>query len=165
MQNKYEAEVCPYCGQSLTYEISIDKGSCETLQIMSKFIREKRINAVHLAKELVANGLLTPRQLDNIAKLKFNGLVANIQGEPGNYAITSKGLKFLGGARVPRSAIVKKGVKGQKPHVVAHTDELVGIYDLDTPWAQYWAINGFEIFEGRVIDTPPVKSNENYRIC
>lgn len=153
----HDKETCPYCGQSLTYELDIDKGSVETLKTIARFIEKKGINAVHLTKELEHNGL-TSHQIGNISRLRFQGLVAKIEGEAGNYCITRKGFEFLSGEEVPRTAIIKKGTQHNKPHTLGYGEEICSIKDFDKQWGEYWQGSGYEIKQGRVIHPEPVKA-------
>lgn len=156
-----EQEVCPHCQQTLYYRFDIDKGSCEILKKMVRFIKDKGINAVHPHKEMAKAGIITSRELDNIARLKSHGLVAHIKGERGNYCITNKAFDFLGGEPIPRTVAIKKKTKGQRSHVVAHSDEEVTIDMFGNEWNEYWSANGYTITEGRVINEPPVKGKSN----
>jgi predicted transcriptional regulator len=152
----YDHHTCPHCGQSLTYELDIDKGSVETLKTISAFIKRKGRNAVHLTKELQGNGL-TSHQIGNISRLRFQGLVAKIEGEAGNYCLTRKGLDFLKGLSVPRTAIIKKGTENTPPHLLGYGDEMCQIKDFDKAWDGYWNASGYDIKEGRVIPPFPAK--------
>lgn len=156
----HDKETCPYCGQSLTYELDIDKGSVETLKTIARFIEQKGINAVHLTKELEGHGL-TSHQIGNISRLRFQGLVAKIVGEAGNYCITQKGFNFLDGQEVPRTAIIKKGTQHTHPHTMGYGEEICSIEDFDGKWAEYWQATGYQIKEGRVIhEIEPKKKTE-----
>ena len=151
----YQHKNCSHCGQRLTYELDIDKGTVETLKTMARFIREKGINAVHLSKELLGNGL-TNYQIGNISRLRFHGLVAKIRREAGNYCLTRKGIDFLEGLQVFKTAIIKKGGKFSPPYNMGYGDELVTINIFDRAWGEYWMLNGYEVLSGRVIKKPPV---------
>ena len=163
-KEKYQSEVCPHCQQSLTYELQMDRGSNDILKEIAKFVKIKGINAVHPAKEMMP-GILTGRQLDNIVRLKFHGLIAHINNERGNFAITTKGINFLNDQPIPLSVIIKKRVAGKRAHVIAHSDETITISQIDKEWGPYWSANGYEIREGRIITTPPVKSNPKYQMA
>lgn len=152
-------EICQICGQSISYELDIDKGSYEILKAIVRHVKEKGINAVHLNKELCKVGMITVRQLDNSIRLKFHGLIANIPGERGNYCITDKGFDFLNGEPISRTVIVMKRTKGKRAHVIGHSDEQMTIDVLDMGWGEYWSANGYQIIEGRVITEMPIKRN------
>lgn len=148
-----EKQKCHACGQTIDYVLDMDRGSCSILKELAKFIRAKGINAVHPNKEMVKipNPILSARQLDNIVRLKFHGLVAHLDGERGNYALTRKGLAFLNGEPIPKSVTIKKKAEGERAHVVLRSDKLVTIADIDKEWGPWWSSNGYEIHEGRVI--------------
>jgi hypothetical protein len=156
-----EQHTCPTCGQSISYELGVDKGSCDILKKIAKVIGAKGINAVHPNKEMAKAGMLTARQLDNIVRLKFHGLVAHIDGEPGNYCLTNKAFEFLGGEPIPKTVVVMKRTKGKRAHVIAHSDEEITIDSLDIEWGPYWSSNGYQIKQGRVIMEPPVKGDDS----
>jgi len=151
----YQHQHCPYCGHKLTYEIDIDKGTVESLKTIAKFIKDKGINAVHLTKELLGDRL-TNYQIGNIPKARFHGLVAKIKDHPGNYCLTTKGLDFLNGKDIPRSAIIKKAIKDSPAYTYGYGIETVSINSFLKNWDLYWASNGYNIKEGRVINKAPV---------
>jgi len=150
-------QTCPTCGQSLTYELDIDKGTVKILKVIAERIRTKGINAVHLSKELLGNGL-THHEVGNISRPRFHGLVAKVPGNASNYSLTTKGLAFLKGEAIPRVAIIKKATKGAPAHTLDHGEEMVTIGYFERGWGDYWSANGYEIREGRVITQAPVKT-------
>lgn len=154
-----EHENCPTCGQSVSYELDMDKGSYDILKAITRKVKDKGINIVHLNKELCKTGNITVRQLDNSIRLKFHGLIAHIPGERGNYCITDKGFDFLNGEPISRTVIIMKRTKGKRAHVIGHSDEQITIDALDMGWGEYWSANGYQIVEGRVINELPIKKN------
>jgi predicted transcriptional regulator len=152
-----EHQNCPNCGQSITYELAIDKGSCDILKALAREIGKKKMNVIHPSKEMAKPGIISARQLDNLVRLKFNGLVAHIDGERGNYCITNKGFDFLSGEPISKAVTIKKRTKEQRAHVIAHSDDLVVISDFDGEWKDYWSANGYTIVEGRVITELPIR--------
>lgn len=157
----YEHLNCQTCGQRLSYELEIDKGTVEILTKMARFIRAKGINAVHLSKEMLKQGIITHHQVGNISRPRFHGLVARIKGEVGNFGMTQKGMDFLRGEPIARTIIIKKAAgPGSPAHVIGHSDEQVTIHQIDREWGDYWSGNGYIIEAGRVITEPPVKNHQ-----
>jgi len=146
---------CSQCGQKLTYELDVDKGTVETLTILAKAIKIKGINAMHLTKELLGQGL-TNYQIGNISRARFHGLVAKIKTQPGNYCLTTKGLEFLHGLSIARTVIIKKATNKNPAYVYGYSADTVSIRDFAKNWEVYWASNGYAISEGRVINKAPV---------
>lgn len=134
----YEHQNCPACGQRLTYELELDRGTVAILTSIARFVKSKGINAVHLSKEMLKQGLLTHHQVGNISRPRFHGLVAKIKGETGNFGLTQKGLDFLRGEPISRTVIIKKAAgKGSPTHVIGHGDEQVMIGQVDKEWGEY----------------------------
>lgn len=160
----YEHQHCQTCGQKLTYELEIDKGTVELLTKIARFIRAKGINAVHLSKEMLKQGLITHHQVGNISRPRFHGLVAKVKGKAGNFSLTTKGLDFLRGEPISRTVIIKKASAEAPAHVIGHSDEQVTISQIDREWGDYWSANGYSIEAGRVITYPPVKGGQSQLI-
>lgn len=149
--------------QNLSYELEIDKGTTEIVKGVARAIKEKGINCVHIAKEVLAKGYITVGQRLNVSRPKAHGLIAKVKGQAGNYCLTDKGLSFLKGEPIPRLTIIKKATRNQASHVIAHSEDMVTISQIDNGWGTYWSANGYDIKEGRVITTPAVKSNPEYQ--
>lgn len=154
--------ICEACGQTTTYDLELNPGSVNILKVMAQYIERKGINAVHPRKEVEGHGL-SSNEVGNLSRIRFHGLVAKIEGETGNYCLTSKGLDFLNGAPIPTIAIVKKGTDKVPAHTIGYGEGVASIEEYGTGWETYWTVNGYEVREGRVIKTPPVKSNPEYQ--
>ena len=146
-------EHCSHCGQSLTYELDLDKGSVDILTAIAKYLREKNINAVHPRKELEDKFILTSNQVGNLSRPRFHGLIAKVVGEKtrGNYCITTKGFNFLNGELIPSIVIVAKATVSTPAHTSDHRGHLTSIKEFDAGWGEYWSSNGYTIEAGRVI--------------
>jgi hypothetical protein len=155
---QYEHQTCPHCGQSLSYELEIDKGTTEIVKGVARAIKEKGINSVHIAKEVLAKGYVTVNQRSNASRPKAHGLIAKVKGQPGNYSLTNKGLAFLKGEPVPRATIIQKATQHEPSHVIGHSDATITIAEIDRGWTEYWSANGYEIREGRVVTEPQIKT-------
>ena len=161
----YQPKVCTCCGQSLTYLLSIDRGSVDILKAISTAIGRKGINCIHPRKEMeisagkidyasmVQEGHLTSNQVGNLSRPRFHGLIAKVKGDnmAGNYCLTTKGAKFLKGEEIPHCAIISK----EKNHQIGYFEEDIyrcTIKDF-TPDYEYWEGINFSIEEGKIIKT------------
>ena len=165
IQDAFRPERCEHCGQSLSYLIPIDRGSVDILKAISQAIRKKGINIVHPRKEMEAGGRdvsykemvreghLTSNQVGNLSRLRFHGLIASVDGNPGNYCLTSKGAEFLKGGAVPRYAVISKVTGHQIGYHMPEKYRVV-IYDF-RPDQEYWDGIDYQIVAGRVmVDLP-----------
>lgn len=159
MNHKY----CPTCGQKISYEISLDKGTAEMIVEISKFIKQKGINVFSNTKEMIAQDRYNFHSAGNITKARAHGLIARIPNEPTNYCLTDKGIAFLKDEPIPSVAIILKSTKDSPSRVVGHEGERIKISQLLDGFGDYWVVNGYEIRAGRIINTPPLKSNPEYQ--
>lgn len=172
-KEKFEADVCDICGQATNYIIPIDKGTVTIVKALARFIRIKGINIVHPTKEMevpakewtytraINEGVLTSTQIGNLTRARVHGLIARVDGEPGNWCFTRKGADFLKGKVVPRFAIIGKASVGHEEgshkeeywqpekYTVVFNEFSAG----DPPWEGFT----FEIQEGRVVTELPTK--------
>jgi hypothetical protein len=162
MKTELPTETCPHCSQRTTYWITISPGVVSILKEMASFIRRKGINAVHPAKEMEALGMFNSTRMGNLTQVKRHGLIAAIEGEPGNYALTRKGLAFLNGEPIPLHTQVRKQRVGKAAETIGHSEEHCTIDQVMKNWKEWWVVEGFDIQSGRVINTPPLKSNPDY---
>lgn len=148
-------EHCHACGQRITgYRSAVSRGVADTLKKIYAFVLEKGLNVVHIEKELVQAGRITGNAGGNAqGHMVRLGLLAHIENEPGNYAITTKGVEFLNGTPIPKWVRVAKATKDKGSHIVEHAEETCTIRDFDRK-GEYWEIPGFEIKEGRIIQAP-----------
>jgi hypothetical protein len=115
---------------------------------MARYIKIKGINAVHPRKELEGE-YLTSNQVGNLTRPRAHGLIAKIDGEPGNYCLTWKGLSFLKGqGPIPKYAIMSKKSKTQIGYL---SDVTVHVNEYNTNDTR-WEGVGYDIVEGRVIN-------------
>lgn len=123
------------------------------LKRIYRFIERKGINAVHIEKEMVQTGMLTGNQKGNaVGHMVRLGLLAHIEGEPGNFCLTRKAVDFLNGQPIPKYAEVAKRTGEHGSRTVSHSEETCTIKDFNRA-GDYWEVPGFEIREGRII--PP----------
>lgn len=174
----YEPERCEHCGQSLTYLLPIDRGCVDILRAIAVAIYRKNINVIHPRKEMevkiatsrhsdnyrqmIMNGNLTSNQVGNLSRLRFHGLIASIDGNPGNYCLTKKGAWFLKGNEVPRYAIISKALGHQVGYYLPE-EYLITIKDLIKRDDAYWEGISFDIVEGRIIRDVPFEKQEPYQ--
>lgn len=145
---KYVPEVCECCQQSTTYLLAIDKGTVEIVKAIARFIGTKGINAVHPRKEMEGT-LLTSNQVGNLSRPRFHGLIASLEGESGNYVLTTKGSDFLRGKVIPKYAIISKS-EGRQIGYFEPEKHRVSIHNFNN-LGQYWEGINYEITEGRVL--------------
>lgn len=141
----YIPESCPHCQQTTTYLLPIDRGTADLVKKIALFIQRKGINAVHPRKEMEGS-YLTSNDVGNLSRPRFHGLIAHIDGEKGNYCLTTKGLEFLDGKPIPKYAIISKVEKRQ---IGYWSDEVVSIKELYQ--GEKWEAINFIIENGRVL--------------
>ena len=153
---KYKEEKCDCCGQTTTYIIGIDKGTVDILKGVAKAIGRKGINCVHVNRELVVDGDLTPIQMTNMSRPRSHGLIAKVKGEmkKGNYLLTRKGSQFLKGGRVPKYAVMSK-VTGHQIGYHEPNKHNVIISDFKGK-GEYWEGVNYTIERGEVVPVPKV---------
>ncbi len=166
MQNKinYQAEICPHCGQTETYLMTIDAGTCDIVRAISAAIRRKQENIVHVRNEMelgknqleynkmIREGYLTSNMVGNLSKARSQGLIARVDGKPGFYCLTHKGAEFLKGASIPKYAIMSK-VTGHNIGYWFENEERVKMKDLIKN-GDYWEID-FNIVDRAVVFNMP----------
>ncbi len=146
----YKPEICLHCEQKVTYLIQIDKGTCEIVKAIARHIGEKGLNAVHPRKELEGRGL-TSNQVGNLTRPRIHGLIAHLEGHPGNYCLTRKGAAFLRGQAIPKYAILKKSTSSEPSHNLGYFGtETTTIKEFDRA-GQMWEGIGYTISEGNVL--------------
>ncbi len=140
---KYKSPVCTNCGQTTHYSLSLDMGSAYIMIAIFNRVRIKRINHVHVAREMVIgkntfptlrqmveSGRMTTRMLGNITRCRMHGLIA-FAGKKrygGEFLITPKGARFLRGEVIPRTAIIAKRNQGDdRSNVGYHFPEVDNI--------------------------------------
>lgn len=150
----YTPPVCSHCGQETEYVLAIDNGTAHIVKQIAKFIGRKGINAVHPRKEMEGT-YLTSNQVGNLTRARIHGLIARVDGNPGNYLLTRKGSKFLHGEAIAKYAIVKKSISGARSHNEGYfmpDEHQVVISDFDPKNGEgFWEGVGYEIVEGEVI--------------
>lgn len=166
-KRQYEKEHCDHCDQDITYALGIDKGTVDILRAMYVAIGKKSINIIHPKKEMldetdkmpseerIRNGLLSYGQRNNLTRPRIHGLIARVKGEHGNWCITRKGFAFLKGASIPKVAIKSKpenrniGYFDEYPEGDPRNYTTIDKYLKNVD--PYWASDGYEIKEGRVV--------------
>lgn len=147
MSKEYKPEVCDHCGQSTTYLLPIDLGTAEIMKVIGRFVGKKGINAVHPRKEMEGT-LLTSNQVGNLSRPRMHGLIAKIEGNPGNYCITRKGGAFLRGVPVHKFVIRSKT---EERTIGYWGDDMCTINDFKSFSGEYWEGIGYQILEGQII--------------
>jgi hypothetical protein len=145
---KYIPEICAGCTQHTTTCYSLAKGTALTVLAMAKAIENKGINIIHAAKEMMEVGLMTPNQRANLKCAEAHGLIEHYDGEAGNWKITDKTMRFLGGEPIPKFAIYDKILKSTKEYWQPETTvTLSELLQSD----EYWEGVNFTIVEGQII--------------
>lgn len=134
------------------YRSGVSRGTVKVLKMIFKKVAEKDTNAIHIEKELVQRGFLTGNEGRNCTHMVRLGPIAHVEGEPGNYCLTRKGVDFLNGNPIPKYVTVAKRTESHGSRTVTHSEETCVIQDFNKA-GEYWEVPGFEIKEGRVI--PP----------
>ncbi len=169
---KYEAEVCEHCKQTTTYLIPIDRGTSDIMKAISVAIGRKGINCIHPRKEMeigryeldyetmIKEGQLTSNQVGNLSRPRFHGLIAAVDGNPGNYCLTTKGATFLHHGSVPKYAIISK-VTG---HQIGYwkPDKYRCTIDDFKPDMEYWQGITWTVMDGKIVhETPDIIRQRN----
>lgn len=149
INDEKDENVCGECGQSLQYKSAVSRGTVAMLKAISAMVDRKGINVVHIQKELVKEGALTPNQAQNITHCVRLGLVAHVE-DAGNYCLTTKAMNFLNGEDIPKYAYVKKRTAEQGAHTEGSSEEMCNAKDFIKK-GSYWEVPGFEIREGHVV--------------
>jgi len=90
---KFIPTKCGHCGQTEEYKVSLSKGLAIVLAKIYNFIQAKKINVVHPRKEMEKKQL-SSNDVGNISHLIYHGMLKDLE-EPGNVALTKKGLDFI----------------------------------------------------------------------
>lgn len=138
---------CECCGQSLYTTSKLSKGNAEMMISIQKFIGQKGINVFHPKKELLDGSFITANQRGNISHLGNHGLIAK-HHEAGNWVLTTKGLDFLKGVPVKKTAVIEKSSKTTVGYLTS--DGFVTIQELMKS-QPYWDVHNFEVKDGKVI--------------
>lgn len=161
----FKPEKCHYCDQSIEYLVPVDAGTVAILKSIAVKIGNKKQNIVHPRKEmetsnktltipdLVREGMLTSNMVGNLSRPRMHGLIAKIDGAPGNYCLTTKGARFLRG----EITISKYAIRDKRTgHTKGYFEEdtlIVHIDDFNNDKAGgLWEGIGYEIREGKVYE-------------
>jgi hypothetical protein len=150
----HEPRKCSCCGQTETWEAKMTKGAEDIVKAIAGAIKAKGINIIHPAKEMIPSKLLTVSQNGNLSVPRNHGLIAQVEGEAGNYCLTKKAAEFLKGKPIPRIAIVSKVENRQIGYLMPDETDPKNWYVVNQDDNEgYWG--GFEINEGRVVKENP----------
>jgi len=145
--------VCEHCGQTTEYEEIMSKGLVDTLSTMAKYIINKKINAVHISKELEKTKLLTPTQGKVAHSLHWWGLIEPVSDNAGNWMLTQRGLDFLQDKiSIPRSLLLKKKTWNEASVVLSQSEEEVSINEIKKFDCAYWQANTAYVLGGDIIN-------------
>ena len=155
---KFKPQICAACGQTTEYPIRLDKGSALIVIAVSRAIRRKNQNRVHLFNEMLCkrgeyrnayeaalDGKMSARAAGNALRPKYHGLIAQVEGGgKGEYLLTPKGAQFLRGMAVPAIAVIDKTKHKKKEYLDGETETatISRILRSDTPfWDLEWEID------------------------
>lgn len=139
---KFKPTICECCKQTTDYALNLDKGTAHIMIAIANAVKFKNLNRVHLRndmeanakdfsnyREMISEGRITSRMIDNILRAKYHGLVAQVDGGgAGEYLLTPKGARFLKGEPMPRTAVVDKATHSKKYYY--DEDDKVTIFEL-----------------------------------
>lgn len=151
-REKFVSEICECCGMDKEYRSGLNKGLVHVLIQIAKAIKAKGINCIHLDKEALAQGYLTSNQKGNASHLRIHGLLAEVQDEPGNWCLTTKGINFLQGALIPRYAVRSKTEHRTIGYWYADKYRC-SIKDFEKE-SEWYAFEDFFVQAGRVVTDP-----------
>lgn len=149
----YKPEICECCGQTKTYAIAIDRGTCDIMKAIATYIGLKGVNCVHPRKEMEGD-MLTSNQVGNLSRPRLHGLIARVKGNPGNYLLTPKGARFLRGEMIPKTAIVLKATEQSDYRNIGYWNEETDqctIHDFQHDDEEYWNGIGYTVEEGHIV--------------
>ena len=146
MKTEYVPDTCVECKQTTTYVLAVDRGTAEIVKAIARFIETKGINIVHPRKEMEGQ-YLTSNQVGNLSRARMQGLIAAVDGNPGNYCLTRKGSAFLNGVPVHKYVIRSKA---EDRSIGYWGDEMCTIGDFTSDDERWEGVN-YEIVEGRVV--------------
>ena len=164
---KYQKEICECCGQTKTYTTAMSKAGANIVKAFQVAIGKKGINVIHPGKEMVVaarewsinrmlqDGSITPQMWKNLTQIKQHGLIARVKGEVGNYLLTTKGAKFLRGERIAKYAIISKVDKRNIGYWLPDEETVCFKEFIDDD--PNWELMDYDIVEGRVVKTLPIK--------
>lgn len=170
---KFQPKICGHCGQSETYVLAISKGVANIVRAFSVAIRNKGINIIHPAKEMMVSpkdwsvkemlavGCITPQMEKNMSFARAHGLIARVKDQTGNWCLTTKGAEFLRGREIPKYAVMSKVTKHQEGYFMPN-ELTVKVSDFldDDP---NWELIDYTIVEGRIIkDLKELKKEQNH---
>lgn len=98
MANQNQVEQCPHCGQEMRkYWHRLTPGLANALVKFSKAVAHKRLNSVHLRRDMEGHDFeLTRDEWSNFSKLRYHGLVAHDRNAGGGFwLLTARGASFL----------------------------------------------------------------------
>lgn len=120
---------CPVCKRSLDGRWErLTPGICRTLVKFWMKVVEKRVNQVHLQRDLE----LDKNAYNNFQKLRYFGLVAKVKEQSGYWLITRRGAQFVHGKQR-----VNRQVRIFDNHIVERSEETISILEAmscDTYW-------------------------------
>lgn len=151
---KFISKSCTSCGQSVDYDLSLDRGSALIVLAIYNAVRIKGENRVHLTnemecraedfgsyREMISEGKMTSNMADNVLRAKYHGLVAQVDGGGrGEYLITPKGARFLRGERLPRVAVIDKTTHSKKAYW-NEAEDTVTFGELLKKETPFWDLN------------------------
>lgn len=154
----FEESKCECCGQTTDYAVALDRGTALIVLAIYNAVRKKNKNKVHLRKEMecrdkdyssyrdmVSDGHMTSRMIDNVLRAKYHGLVAQVDGGgQGEYLITPKGARFLRNEQLPRIAVIDKATHTKKQYwnEIEDRTTFTELMRKETP---FWNIEPFEV--------------------
>lgn len=157
---KFEPAICEHCKQTTEYALSLDRGTAMIVLAVYNRVRIKDKNNVHLRdemevgskaysdyREMVTDGHITSRMIDNVLRAKYHGLLAQVDGGGrGEYLITRKGAAFLRDVPLDRVAIIDKATHTKKCYWNPGED-MVTFAELMKKETPFWKIEPFDVEE------------------
>lgn len=156
--------VCECCKQTKQVLYTVDLGTADLVKAVLTRVKLQGFNKVHLRsmevkqseyshERMLREGVITSSMYANSIRAHKHGLIAQVEGESGYWAITRKGAAFLKGEPVPQYAIQNKITKHIDGYFMPETFR-VTIHQLKRANQPYWAGANFEIVDGRVVLLP-----------
>lgn len=151
---------CECCKQTTQVLYALDAGSADLVKALLTCVKITGRNKIHLRSmevsqrdysyaRMLKEGVITSAMYANSTRAHKHGLIAQVEGEHGYWAITRKGAAFLKGEPVPQYAIQNKVTKHIEGHFMPDKYR-VTIFDLKRPGEPYWQAANLEINNGIV---------------
>lgn len=160
---------------ALTRANQLNKGIAEIVRAVANAVRIKGVNCVHATDEMCVTeddprypnalvrtqaGKVTFNARSNFSHARAHGLIAQVEGSPGCYCLTTKGTRFLRNEPIEQVAIIDMRDSHTAGYLADQTGETIKttiskVYGEDRG---FWDGFDYEIVDGKFVHV----NNPNY---